>query len=99
MKLGATIKERRLTLFPEKTQGDFAGICEITQTYLSRIENDKVFPNIRLLRLIAGKLNISLPLLLFQSVDEDDLPTQKEKENFKTFMPGIKQMIEGFSAV
>lgn len=73
-------------------QGQLATILEITQTYLSQIENNKKVPNIPLLEKIAKELSVPLPLLFFLSADENDFPEEK-RPMFRFLEPSIKKFI------
>ncbi|MDP2541542.1 transcriptional regulator [Tenacibaculum discolor] len=91
MNIGQVIKKYR----KERgfKQGEFSSACDISQTYLSLIENNQKEPNITTLRIIANKLNIPLPIMFFLSLDETDIPENK-REVFKILEPSIKDMIK-----
>ena len=73
-------------------QGEFAELCQVSQTYLSLIENNQKEPNLSLLKTIAEQLEIPLPILFFLSLDENDVPEQK-KDIFKILEPSLKGLI------
>ena len=95
MNLGNTIKEIRKQKNISQTQ--LANLCSISQTYLSQIENDQKEPNISILKVIANKLNIALPILFFLAIDENDIAPGK-KEIFNTIGPTVKTLIKEFMA-
>lgn len=90
MNIGQVIKKIR----KEKgiKQGEFSKQCDITQTYLSLIESNRKQPNVAILKTIAENLDIPLQVLLFLSLDEEDIPERK-KETYKALEPSIKGMI------
>jgi len=91
MDLGNTIK--RIRKHKVLTQGEFASLCSITQTYLSQIENNQKEPNLSILKTIAEKLSVPLPILFFQSLTEEDVQSDK-KEIFNAVSPSVKQIID-----
>ena len=91
MDLGNTIKNMRKQ--KGLTQTEFAPLCQITQTYLSQIENNQKEPNLSVLKIIAEKLSVPLPILFFQSLTESDVQPSK-KEIFKLVSPGVKKIID-----
>lgn len=90
MNLGNTIKDIRK--HKGYTQGDFAMECGITQTYLSQIENNQKEPNLSVLKKIAEKLVVPLPILFFLSITEEDVQPEKS-EMFNTISPTVKNII------
>ena len=80
MKIGATIKKLR----KEKkiTQIDFAKQCEISQTYLSQLENDERNPTVNVLERISNVLEVPYPVLSFLSITIDTVAENK-KEVYK----------------
>ncbi len=90
MNLGNTIKDIRK--YRGHTQGDFAMECDITQTYLSQIENNQKEPNLSVLKKIAEKLIVPLPILFFLSITEEDVQPEK-REMFNTINPTVKDII------
>lgn len=91
MDLGNTIKNIRKQ--KGLNQGQFATVCSITQTYLSQIENNQKEPNLSVLKTIAEKLSVPLPILFFQSLTEDDVQPDK-REIFKVIRPSVKKIID-----
>ncbi len=91
MKIGSIIKAERKKR--GLSQNQLAARCSITVTYLSLIENDKKEPTVSLLRTIAENLNLPLPILLFMSLDDEDIPESK-KEFFNIVKPSIDSMLQ-----
>ena len=75
------------------SQKQLADHCSITVTYLSLIENDKKEPTVSLLRTLAENLHLPLPILLFMSLDDEDIPESK-KEFFNIVKPSIDSMLQ-----
>jgi transcriptional regulator with XRE-family HTH domain len=93
MKLGNAIKSVRTK--NGLTQNELATRCEITQTYLSQIENNLKEPNMSTLKTISGHLNIPLPILFFLSMDEDDINPLK-RDAFRMINGPVKSLIKEF---
>ncbi len=90
MDLGNTIKSiRKRKGFK---QNSFAALCNISQTYLSQIENNLKEPNISVLKSICFNLNVPLPFLFFLSLDEKDIP-DKKKQVFEIVGPTVKTLL------
>ncbi len=89
--LGIYIKQCRINNgFKQK---DFSKLCEISQAYLSRIENSKEYPSIELLEKISSNLNKPLSVILFMSISEKDVKPEKT-ELWKVVSPAIKDLID-----
>lgn len=93
MDLGSTIKNIRKQKGIK--QNSFAKQCDISQTYLSQIENNAKEPNISTLRIISGNLGIPLPALFFLSLDTKDIKPEKRKA-YKHLAPSLQSMIAEF---
>lgn len=93
MNLGSTIVELRNS--KGITQEKLSQKCNITQAYLSQIENNKKTPNLSVLSTICEELEIPLPILFFLSIDSEDIPDQK-KAAFETLQPLIRNLISDF---
>lgn len=93
MDLGSTIKNIRKQ--KKLTQGEFASLCEISQTYLSQIESNHKDPNLSVLRTISEKLNIPLPILFFLSLTPDDIQLSK-RQAFEMVGPSVKSLVNEF---
>lgn len=91
MKIGSTIRKLR----KEKglKQGEFSLLCNISQTYLSLVENNQKEPTLSTLKLIANTLGVSVPILIFLSIDEDDVPNNK-REIFNAIAPSLKSLMK-----
>lgn len=76
-------------------QNIFAKICDISPTYLSQIENNAKEPNTSVLKTIADRLEVPLPIIFFLSIDRDDIAPEKQKA-FEVLAPSIKSMINTF---
>lgn len=90
MDLGNTIKSIRKQKGIK--QNSFAELCDISQTYLSQIENNQKEPNISVLKSICSNLNVSLPILFFLSLDESDVP-EKKKQAYAIVGPTVKTLL------
>lgn len=90
MNIGKAIKGLRL----EKglNQLDFAKKCKISQSYLSLIEKGRKEPTLGLLKQISSTLSIPLPILVFLSIDKDDI-SESKKEAFDLIEPSLKGLI------
>jgi len=81
MNLGKTISDLRKK--KNLKQFELAEKCNITQAYLSHIENNNKEPHISTLREISKALDIPLPIIFFLSMDEEDVsPDKKELSSF-----------------
>lgn len=77
-------------------QKTFASRIEVTQPYLSQLENGRRDPSMSLLRRISEELEVSVPGLILLSMDEDDVrPDQREV--FEDLRPEIENLIFGES--
>ncbi|NVK05483.1 MAG: helix-turn-helix transcriptional regulator [Flavobacteriia bacterium] len=95
MNIGSTIKQIRQK--KGQKQKDFALTCGISQSYLSLIENDVKEPTITLLKRISQELEIPLPILMFYSLEEDDV-NENKKEAYGLLESHIKNMINSVFA-
>lgn len=93
MNLGITIKKIRVQ--KGYKQNTFAVLCNITQSYLSQIENNSKEPNLSTLKTISEKLDTPLPILFFLSLENNDVPENKQKA-FSIIAPSIKSLINEF---
>ena len=93
MDLGNTIKTLRIQ--KDFKQNKFAELCNITQAYLSQIENNHKEPNLSTLKKISSKLETPLPILFFLSMDNNDIDPNK-KEAYKLIGPSVKSLINEF---
>lgn len=96
MNLGINIRNIRKRR--GQTQKEFASLCGISQTYLSKIEGNIKEPSLSTLRIISEKLEIPLPILFFLSLTEEDIDEQK-RDAFKIIGPSINSLVNEFFAV
>jgi XRE family transcriptional regulator, regulator of sulfur utilization len=73
-------------------QRQFAILCDITQGYLSQLENNLRDPNLSTLKVISDKLETHLPILFFLSIDNKDIKPEKA-EAFKIIEPSLKSLV------
>ena len=90
MKLGNSIKTFRKNR--SLTQSQLAEMCEISTTYLSLIESEKKEPTLPLIKVIAERLNIPLPILIFSAITNEDIPENK-KELFEILKPSVDSIL------
>lgn len=93
MDLGSSIKNLRQQ--KGYKQNLFAKRCDISQTYLSQIENNAKEPNISILRTIADNLGVPLPVLFFLSLNIEDINPEK-RVAYNHLAPSLKSMITEF---
>lgn len=91
MRLGTAVKDLRKRA--GLRQEDLAERVGVTQSYLSQIENDRKEPNLSTLRRIGQELGVSLPILFFLSMDEEDVHPER-KETFDRMFPYLKDLVE-----
>src|ERR1700754_4202992 len=90
MDIGNAIKNLRQQKGFKQT--DFAVKCGLSQSYLSSIEKGKKEPTLGILKQIANALSIPMPVLMFFSLDKDDVAESK-REVFAILEPSIKGLI------
>lgn len=90
MNIGKTIKDLRLK--KGYNQGEFAVKCGLSQPYLSLIEKGKKEPTLGLLKDIAQNLSIPTPILVFLSLDINDVDESK-KEAYSFLENTMKDVI------
>lgn len=90
MDIGKTIKDLRLK--KGFNQGEFALKCGLSQPYLSLIEKGRKEPTLGLLKEIAINLSIPTPVLVFLSLDKDDVDDSK-KDAFAFLENTMKDLI------
>lgn len=90
MKIGKAIKDLRKQR--GLTQVEFSEMCDLSQSYLSHIEKETKEPTLTVLKQISGALSIPLPVLIFLSIDNDDISEEK-KDAFRLLEPSIKGLI------
>lgn len=93
MNLGEAISDvRKRKCIKQKV---LARRCEISQTYLSQIENNRRDPNLSTLKKISKVLEVPLPIIFFLSLTDEDIPEQK-KEAFSYLSPSVKAFVQEF---
>ena len=90
MDLGKAIKQLRKQ--KNYNQKQFCDIVEITQTYLSLLENNKRKPSMEVLEKIASKLETPFAVLLWFTLDSTDVEPRK-LEMFELLKPSIDKLI------
>ncbi|WP_313189269.1 helix-turn-helix transcriptional regulator [Sphingobacterium sp.] len=93
MDIGNTIKELRRQ--KGLKQNELAEKAQITQAYLSKIENNSKEPTISSLKAIANSLDVPLPILFFRSMTIEDVEPEK-RVAFEILLPSIKGMVDSF---
>jgi XRE family transcriptional regulator, regulator of sulfur utilization len=91
MNIGTTITSLRKS--KSITQGDLAKDSNITQAYLSQIENNKKEPNLSTLKDISTSLGVPLPVIFFMSLEQSDVPENKQ-DFFNTMKPTLSGFFE-----
>ena len=81
MKLGKAIKNLRKKR--GMNQRSFALLAGVSQPYISFIEQDKKKPSQDMLGRLATALNVPVPLIVWEAMDEEDVPENKKKVFFK----------------
>jgi len=90
MNIGNAIKDLRKQKGLKQT--DFADQCGLSQSYLSSIEKGRKEPTLSILKQIANALSIPMPVLVFFSLDQEDIAESK-RDAFKMLEPSIKGLI------
>lgn len=95
MNLGKSIRTLRKSLTPKVTQAEYAESIGITQSYLSCIENGEKEPSTDLLKKVADKHDVPMPVFLWMSMDENDI-SPKKLPSFKLLKPSIDALLNEF---
>ena len=93
MDLGGAIYKLRKE--KEIKQVELADRCEISQAYLSQIENNRKEPHLSTLSAISKQLETPLPILFFLALNEQDIPEDK-RDAFALVSPSLKSLISDF---
>jgi len=90
MNIGRGVKTVRINKgFNQKR---FAKKVGITQSYLSLIESNKKTPSTEVLEQIAEAVDVTLPVLFWFTVDENDVDNKK-LEMFRLLKPSVDKLI------
>ncbi len=89
MNIGPIIKKLRKKL--KLSQLEFAELIEISQTYLSQLENGKAVPAIKVLDRISYELKIPVAVIMFQALDRESVTYDKRE-----LYDQLKPTIDGF---
>lgn len=90
MNIGNAIKDLRQQKGLKQT--DFAVKCGLSQSYLSSIEKGRKEPTLSILKQIANALSIPMPVLVFFSLDQEDI-SESKRDAFQMLEPSIKGLI------
>ncbi|WP_306351075.1 helix-turn-helix domain-containing protein [Flavobacterium sp. '19STA2R22 D10 B1'] len=90
MDIGNAIKDLRQQKGFKQT--DFAVKCGLSQSYLSSIEKGNKEPTLGILKQIANALSIPMPVLVFFSLDKNDI-SESKRDAFEMLVPSIKGLI------
>lgn len=90
MNIGVAIKNLRQQKGLKQT--DFATKCGLSQSYLSSIEKGRKEPTLSILKQISGALAIPMPVLVFFSLDKNDIPEAKQ-DAYEILEPSIKGLL------
>lgn len=90
MNIGTAIKNLRQQ--KGLKQIDFAVKCGLSQSYLSSIEKGRKEPTLSILKQIANALSIPMPVLVFLSLNRDDVAESKQ-DAYDMLEPSIKGLI------
>lgn len=64
-------------------QNEFAVKCEISQSHLSRIENGKSNPSIKVLKVFQSHIHVPLSVLMYLAIIKEDLKISLTREEAK----------------
>ena len=93
MNIGSIIKDVRRK--KKMTQTQLAKLSNVTQTYLSQIENNQKEPAVSTLKILADNLSVPLPVLLFMAIENEDIPENK-REAYSVISPSVKSLLNTF---
>jgi transcriptional regulator with XRE-family HTH domain len=77
MNLGKAIKQIRGKAF---TQQEIAYLTDVTNVYVSLVENNKKEPSIKWLRRFSLAVNVAVPVIFYVALDDDDATYGMENE-------------------
>jgi len=84
MKIGNSLKELRLKA--KFSQKDLAYALNITQSYLSKIENNDKEPSTALIKAIGDYFKIPYAIVLWGAIEETDIVPEK-RQQFNNLKP------------
>lgn len=90
MDLGSAIKFIRKQ--QNISQKELVELAEISQTYLSQLENNQKEPNLKVLKQISTALKVPLPIIFFLALEDEDIP-QNKRNIYGLISPTLKSMI------
>lgn len=74
-------------------QNELARLSNVSQTYLSQVENNQKDVTLKTLNRISEAMDIPTPILVFYSLEAEDL-SEAKRESYKLVEPIINAMIE-----
>ena len=74
------------------SQGDLCTIVDITQPYLSMLENNKADPSISTINKISKALEVPTAILFWFTLSEDEVHPDK-KEVYNILKPSVDRLI------
>lgn len=91
MDIGTTIKGIRKGM--NQNQEQFASGVGMTQTNLSSLELNKTSPGQSTLKKIADYSGVAVPLILLNSIEEEDVPAEK-REKFNDLWGSVMDLAQ-----
>ena len=91
MKSGNSIKVIREKF--KISQTELAEKSGISQTYLSQIEHEVKNPSIKIIEQVGQSLNVPLPILLWFTLEKNDVPEEK-RDIYDKIKPIIDNLID-----
>ncbi len=73
-------------------QNELAEKSDISQTYLSQIENNRRFPENKVLQKISKNLSLPIELMFFLSLEKENIP-EKKRRYFEILAEPLKEII------
>ncbi len=74
------------------TQTAAADLANITQTYLSLIENGKKVPSMEVIDKLAEIYEVPMAIMMWRAIEEKDIP-KKKLQLYRTLKPPIDDLI------
>ncbi|MGH1339445.1 MAG: helix-turn-helix domain-containing protein [Aureispira sp.] len=91
MRLGNAIKQLRKQKY--LSQGELAKKSNLSQTYLSQIENDKKEPTLSSLKAIVTQLETSLPAIFILALNEQDI-REEHRDKYEDLQPLLEEALK-----